>query len=260
MYAFHAIFAQSADGTQVASVRMITSVEISPAGLRRYNRHRMGNRSLAILAALTCTVAFAQTAAPRRKFEVASIRKNKSTAPGVYVNPCVLLPGGRFRATYATLVDLIGMAYHTRRIQMRGGPAWIDAEHFDIAAKADESEGEVQKGQWEEMVQALLEDRFKLRLHRENREMTVYTLVTGKASPKLNPAKDGEQKALLPGSHGEMIFQAMPLSGLVNTLANNLHTPVVDGTGIAGAFDFTIDPMRFTDPDQPATPNNWGEL
>jgi uncharacterized protein (TIGR03435 family) len=215
---------------------------------------------IGVILALGCVGLSAQTPAARRKFEVASIRRNKSIPPRIYVNPYVLLPGGRFTATYATLMDLIDVAYRTRRIQIRGGPSWIDAERFDVAAKADESEGEVAKGQWEEMLQALLEDRFKLAMHRETREMTVYTLVTGKAPPKLEPAKEGEQKALLPGERGQMIFQGMPLSGLVNTLANNLHTPVVDGTGIAGAFDFTLDPVRFSDPDQPVTPNNWGEL
>jgi len=209
------------------------------------------------IAALLGSTGLAQT--PGRKFEVASIRINKSIPPGIYVRP-YSVSGARFTASYATLLDLIGMAYHTRRIQMRGGPPWIDSEKFDVAAKADESEGEVEKGQWEEMVRALLQDRFKLALHRETREMTVYTLVTGKTAPKLEPSKDGERKALLPGDRGEMIFRGMPLSGLVNTLANNLHTPVVDGTGLTGAFDFKIDPMRFADPDQPATRNMWGDL
>jgi uncharacterized protein (TIGR03435 family) len=52
----------------------------------------------------------------------------------------------------------------------------------------------------------------------------------------------------------------MPLTGLVNTLANILHTPVVDGTGITGAFDFTLDPLQLSDPAQPVTPDGWPDL
>ena len=122
---------------------------------------------------------------------------------------------------------------------MRGGPPWIDSDRFDIVAKADETAGEVTKEEWGPMVQALLEDRFKLELHRETKEVTVFSLIVGKTPPKLQPAKEGEQKGMMRGDRGQMNFQAMPLSGLVNTLSNILHTPVVDGTGLEGSFDFT---------------------
>lgn len=152
------------------------------------------------------------------------------------------------------------MAYHTRRIQMRGGPDWIDTDRFNIVAKADEAEGEVKHEQFVAMVQALLEDRFKLMLHRETEERTVYALVAGKNPSRLQPAKDGEQTAMVPGDRGQMNFQKMPLSGLVNTLANILHTPVVDGTGLTGFFDFTLDPLQLSDHTQPVTPDSWPDL
>jgi uncharacterized protein (TIGR03435 family) len=50
---------------------------------------------------------------------------------------------GRFTATNVTLVDVIVRVYPTRRIQMQGGPEWIDSQRFDIVAKADSAEGEV---------------------------------------------------------------------------------------------------------------------
>jgi uncharacterized protein (TIGR03435 family) len=143
---------------------------------------------------------------------------------------------------------------------MRGGPDWIDSDRFDIAAKADVSEGEIQPEQWNPMIQALLEDRFKLVLHRETKEETVYALVAGKNPPKLRASKEGEETALVPGDHGQMNFQRMPVLGLVNTLANILREPVVDGTGITGLFDFTLDPLQFAATDDPRTPNNVSEL
>jgi uncharacterized protein (TIGR03435 family) len=187
----------------------------------------------------------AQSPAGRRTFEVASIRANESGRPtGAQSNPLAYLPGGRFTATNVTLVDLIVRVYPTRRIQMQGGPDWIDSERFDIVAEADAAEGEVETEQWAPMVQALLEDRFKLAFHRETKETTVFALV-GKVPATFREAKEEEQATFVPGNRGQMTFQHMPIEALVNTLANILHTPVVDGTGITGFFDFTLDPMQF---------------
>jgi uncharacterized protein (TIGR03435 family) len=207
----------------------------------------------------------AQTPAPGlnqapRQFDVASIRKTDAERPKVYTNPFSFSPGGRFTATNVTLTDIIVMAYKTRRIQMRGGPAWIDSERFNILAQTDAASGEVKPEQWAPLVQALLEDRFKLLLHREIEESTVYALVPGKTPPRIQPAKDGEKTTVTPGEHGQLNFTNIPVVGLVNTLANILHAPVVDQTGIKGFFDFTLDPLALSDPKQPVTPDAWPDL
>jgi uncharacterized protein (TIGR03435 family) len=199
---------------------------------------------IAVVAGLIGTV-HAQPPTTPRTFEVASIKPNNSGLPRVQGNPLAYLPGGRFTATNATLVDVIVRVYPTRRIQMHGGPDWIDSERFDIVAKADASEGEVKDEQWAPMVQALLEDRFKLKMHRETKEMPVYALVAGKSPPKIKASKEGEPTTVAPGDGGQLNFQGMPIPGLVNTLANILHEPVVNGTSIEGRFDFTLDPMQF---------------
>ena len=207
----------------------------------------------------------AQTDA-RLEFEVASIKPNDSGRPRVYASPFTYSPSGRFTATNVTLVDIIvSGVYKTRRIQMRGGPDWIDSERFDIIAKAETSGSEIKREQWNVMIQALLEDRFKLVLHRETKEMTVYALVAGKTPPKLRESKEGEQTTFAPGDRGQLNFQKMPMVGLVNTLANILHEPVVDGTGITGFFDFTLDPMQYaatrgTDGTQPNAQDNYPDL
>ena len=177
---------------------------------------------------------------PRRHFEVASIKPNKGPSR-ILVNPLEYLPGGRFTATNATLVDIIVRVYPTRRIQMQGGPEWIDSERFDIVAKADAADGEIKAGEWQEMVQTLLEDRFKLSFHHETKEMPVLALVAGKNPPKLEPSKDGEETVARVGNRGQVIFQRMSMVGLVNTLSNIIHQPVVDKTGLPGFFDFTLD-------------------
>lgn len=206
-----------------------------------------------LLATAGIGVVVAQTPA-RREFEVASIRPNNSGPPKMYINPFVLAPGGRFTATNVTLVDVIVMAYQTRRIQMQGGPAWIDSDRFDIVAKADMDQGRVEPGQLMPMVQALLVDRFKLTVHKETRETQVYALVAGKNPPKLQPSKEGEQTTSTQGARGQINFQRIGVVGLANTLSNILHTPVVDQTGITGSFDFTLDPMQFAAPPNPDNP------
>ena len=106
------------------------------------------------------------------------------------------------------------------------------------------------------MVQALLEGRFGLKMHVESKEMDVLALVPDKGGPKLQASKEGSVSSLTPGERGQLIFTRTSVVTLVNTLANMLQTPVVDGTNIVGVFDFTLDPARFVAPKStsPATP------
>jgi len=103
----------------------------------------------------SAAVVFGQspTTAPRRLFEVASVKPNKSgPTVGTWTSPIAFLPSGRFTATNVTLVDVIVQVYSTRRIQMPGGPDWIDSERFDIAAKADASTGPMKPAEFLPMV------------------------------------------------------------------------------------------------------------
>ena len=199
--------------------------------------------------------------AVRRKFEVASIKPNLSGQRAL--QEFAYSPGGRLTAINATLVDMIVRVYPTRRIQMQGGPDWIDSARFDVVAKADAAEGEIQSGQWREMVQTLLEERFHLTFHTETREMQVLALAMGKSAPKLEPPKEGEETALTPGERGQMIFHRMSIAGLVNTMSNILHMPVVDRTGMPGFYDFTLDPNGLAardTTDGPVRKDDFGEL
>jgi uncharacterized protein (TIGR03435 family) len=207
------------------------------------------------LSLIPFTQANAQTSAepkPKRQFEVASIKPNDSGQPAtIQINP-LSWAGGRFTATNVTLVDVLVRVYPTRRIQMRGGPGWIDIDRFDIIAKADDAEGEVKPEQRNGMVQALLEDRFGLKMHVESREMDVLALVPDKGGPKLQASKEASVSSLRTGERGQMIFTRTSVVTLVNTLANILQIPVIDGTNIVGFFDFTLDPARFVVPQSPS--------
>jgi uncharacterized protein (TIGR03435 family) len=168
------------------------------------------------------------------------------------------LPRGRFMATNVTLVDLITQAYITRRIQMQGGPDWIDTERFDIVAKADAADGEVTEEQRLQMMQALLEDRFQLVCHRETKDMPVLALV-GKLPEAFKESREGEP-ASIPGDQGKLTFKHWSIGGLVNLTSNVLRTPVVDGTGIQGYYDYSLDPAQFLDTVAPGAAPRYADL
>src|SRR5262249_13736092 len=137
---------------------------------------------LAILASLSAA-AFAQTPVPpaaKPAFEVASIRPASPTPPE-QVTVGVHLDGAQFRAAYLTLRDYIITAYQVKPYPI-SGPDWINSDRFDIAARLTEGSEISQVGS---MMQALLEERFQLKTHREKKEFPVYVLEVAKGGLKI---------------------------------------------------------------------------
>jgi uncharacterized protein (TIGR03435 family) len=119
-------------------------------------------------------------------------------------------------------------------------PEWLSSQKFDVRATADRASSE---GQIRRMVQSLLEDRFRLRVHRETRQVPVYALVVGKKGPSLTPAKDGS----IYGGRGDIEVRPGRLFGRGTTMAmlamiltDNLERPVIDETGLSGHYDFNV--------------------
>src|SRR3569623_2221136 len=75
------------------------------------------------------------------------------------------------------LLQLVETAYEMRRYQVTGGPAWADSDWYDVQARAA---GETDTGKLRTMLQALLADRFQLKVHRESRPTSGYVLVVDK--------------------------------------------------------------------------------
>jgi uncharacterized protein (TIGR03435 family) len=226
---------------------------------------------------LTLTGAFGQSAtAPA--FEVASIRQHifpKGTF-GIGSGP-VQIKGNRVTSTQATLQGLLMYAYGVKDYQIVGTAArdapWSDS--YDIAATTGEdTPGEDQVRQ---MIQALLADRFQLKLHREMRDLPVYDLIVGKNGPKFKEsapeAKSSVTTTVTPGPGFRMVFSNKPIAELVRLLNQSLaDRPVVDKTGLTKAgYDFTLEFSRgaaangdTTDPtgtrDRPRGKESFGEL
>jgi uncharacterized protein (TIGR03435 family) len=188
---------------------------------------------------------YAQQSKPT--FEVASIRRTAdSTLPFADQK---MQPGGRFVALHTSPLELIQFAYDVRRVQVTGGPKWLDEERFDITARADAA---VPVAQIRAMLQSLLRDRFGLVLGREQREMPVYELLIDRDDKRLGPTLiqiadekdcDAERARLLKQrrtvSGGMVLGECGSLDMLVRfALAYVKDGIVLDKTGLGGAWSF----------------------
>jgi uncharacterized protein (TIGR03435 family) len=165
-----------------------------------------------------------------------------------------------------------------REAPIEGGPAWIDSDRYDIDAKAETPESrETMNGP---MLQALLEERFKLKVHRETREIPVYALTVAKGGPKLQVAQKGKciprdapaPAERPPGLLGCGVFAPSAAKDGIymygTTLANFcaqlsivMDRDVVDKTGIAGVFDIHVEsPPADPAPEAPAGPMPRGPM
>jgi uncharacterized protein (TIGR03435 family) len=125
-----------------------------------------------------------------------------------------------------------------------GGPDWLATERFDIEATTDHP---INKDQAMLMLQSLLAERFKLKAHRENRELRVYALTIGKNGPKLTRAKEDERETLQQrrkddpaGSSQELVVQKNSIARFTEYLSRQFDQPVIDKTGLQGDFSFTL--------------------
>lgn len=211
----------------------------------------------------------ARAQAPERlpSFEVASVKKNTS---GDSRAPMRTQPGGRFVATNVSLKFLIaeafGMATPQSLIDIRilNGPDWIGSERYDINAKATTEFIPSPDGPSRDlllMIRSLLEERFKLRAHRETRELPVYELVVARTDRRLGPEMrkpaadcDAAIAAGIPpprqpgkpppcglmGSPARTIAGGATMQQLAANLAVRSERLVIDKTGLAGRFAFTL--------------------
>jgi bla regulator protein blaR1 len=192
------------------------------------------------LAALAISgVAGAQTqnsAGTAPSFEAASIKPNKSAGSGSSV---LQDQSGNFTAENATLEMLImsAMGYGVRDFQIVGGPGWINTERYDILAKPAAKAG---RAEFQQMVQALLAERFQLKLHQESRERPVYMLSIGKNGPMLTEWKD-TIGPMCKRVGGQLTCQKATMTLLAENLARLLGRSVVDGTGLTGTYDFKLE-------------------
>jgi len=214
---------------------------------------------------------------PALEYDVASI---KQVIPGgglinaARIIPYLETPDGLI-ARFASLRMLILRAYAIDDYQLSGAPDWIIKEHYDIDAKFDGTTADkLQKLSptdrvlaRQQMLQELLAERFSLTIHREDKEVQVYYLITAKNGPalrevKLDDADSSKPKAgPAPGSGtmtvgasgGRINGYVTPIATLTGMLTRVLHRPVLDRTGLTEKYDFTL---RWTPDDLPPQPSS----
>jgi uncharacterized protein (TIGR03435 family) len=171
-------------------------------------------------------------------FEVATIKPSKPDTPG----RAFMVRGRRFKTVNTTLNALISFAYGVHSKQVIGAPAWADTDKFDIDAEPD-GEGAPSDKQWKSMLQKLLIERFKLTFHHDKRELSVYVLSVAKTGQKMTKS-EGDPNGL-PGLWFQQLgdlnvrnANMTDFSGLMQSAV--LDRPVLDQTGIAGRWDFTL--------------------
>lgn len=141
-----------------------------------------------MLAAVAASAAaFCQTQQPaaRTEFEVASIRPHANGDNRAFVQAS----DGRLAMTNFSLKQLILFAYDFPNSQVSGVQAWMDSDHYDIQA-ATGSNATVKQMEGP-MLQALLEERFHLKLHREAMARPVYELTVDKGGVKMQLSQEG---------------------------------------------------------------------
>ena len=119
------------------------------------------------------------------------------------------------------------------------GPDWMENVHFDIAAKYPPDTRNEDRPL---MLRTLLEDRFKLSVHRESKEISGYALVVAKGGLKLKPVEPGGSGANSNSDGVRTTLKATKVSmaDLADFAARRLGAMVVDKTGIDGVYDFEL--------------------
>ena len=203
---------------------------------------------LGILVLVIIGLIQAQTAGVTRpEFAVTSVKPNKTG--------CCLVGGvgnGGGGGRNVTLKFLLAFAYRIQQFQISGGPKWIGSDRFDVEGKAEDPKTDTD--QLRLMLQSLLEDRFKLKLHRETKQSTVYALVVGKGGPKIKLSSDqispdvngpapqgaGPNRGAMRGGEGILVGNAVTLSWFATYLSPRMDRLIIDKTNLTGRFDIRL--------------------
>jgi uncharacterized protein (TIGR03435 family) len=226
------------------------------------------------VVALPLVIGAAQSLKVQPRFEAASIKVNnlgENQLPGADF----AAQGGRLHVRNNPMQNVIRNAYGVRqRFLLVGGPDWIDSDRYDMEARAEGNPG---NDQMMSMLQSLLEDRLKLKVHRETREVPVYDLTVAKGGPKLTAYTEGScvnfdpnnpPPPLAPGekrregcgnnliSRGMWTASKVEMGSVAGAISVIVRRKVIDKTGLTGLFNVRMelppDPLNATDPTAPS--------
>ena len=212
----------------------------------------------AVVAGLLTLGSVASQAQERLEFEVASVKPYSVSQADASVTLGARVDGAQVRMVGLTMRDLLASAYRVKVYQIVA-PDWVSTERYDINAKLPSG---VSPEKLPEMTEALLKDRFGLRMHREKKEMPVYALIIGKPPLKLTevvvdknaPAPAAVEVSGTGGANGLSVnmgngssyslaggkFTAKKINAAtaVGVLERFTDRPMMDLTELKGFYDF----------------------
>lgn len=223
----------------------------------------------AVLLPLFACAVCAQNAPPA--FEVASVKVSAPFTPGrgQVIRGCGKPDPAMVHCTGTTLKILLMRAYDVKQYQIQG-PDWLNTENYDLMAKVPEG---VPADKVPAMLQALLAERFGVKVHKETRVLPAYELSVGKG-PKMKevdvaklpgipepgsafpppPPPGGRGSGPPPvssmpvgavmmmfGPNGTRIVRGnMTMEQFSNYLSNSVSRPVLDDTGLKGTYEIEL--------------------
>jgi uncharacterized protein (TIGR03435 family) len=171
-------------------------------------------------------------------FEVATIKPSKPGAQGKGFT----FRAGHFMTFNTDLNDMIAFAYGLHPKQIIGAPDWFGTDLFDIEAKPD-AEGRPSMKQMAVMAQKLLEDRFALKFHHEQRELPVYVISVASGGPKMTKTTSAptDTPAFFFRALGDLTVRNQNMNDFAQWMQNGvMDRPVVDQTGLTDRYDFQL--------------------
>jgi len=201
------------------------------------------------------------TAASAVAYKSASVRPHQAVNGMVEHLGIMFSPQG-FTARNATLQTVLGVAYGVQKDLISGAPDWVNSEKYDIEVRLPDSaiQDAPKSGRGigierlRVMLQALLADRFKLTLHQETKDLSIYELVVAEGGPKLREAStvsvnpDGNQSfegsvrepSQMKMGPGKLMAQGATVEPLAEQLSWQLGRTVVNKTGLTGYYDYSL--------------------
>jgi uncharacterized protein (TIGR03435 family) len=193
------------------------------------------------------------TYTPHMSFDVASIRESGGgNYSGIDDEP----RNSFYHADRVSVWALIFYAYDVDLMsRLKNVPVWAEETKYDVTAKSDAATDATlaklsDKNSYAEkdfMMRALLADRFKLQIHMETRQSTIYELVaTARTAKLMTPVHRDLSKTistcnLVPSRAGmEMDSKGCPYSMLLGYLQQVLDATIVDHTGLSGMYTFHV--------------------
>ena len=202
------------------------------------------------LFALLSVSAMAQSPAVSKSFVIADVHVSPFTSnPFMHGNS---IQGDRYFLMQATMVDLIATAYGVDEVNVHGGPTWLERDRYDIRAQVPPK---TTQEDIKPMLRSLLAERFHLVVKTGSAPMPTYILSAGAGKPKMTESEGAGEGSCVPvpppqnapagaPSYLTVNCKHLTMAAFADTLHNfgrgYLDQPVVDETGLAGAWDFTI--------------------